>query len=266
VRKSQFLTIIFNGAQWGYYTDGETGLLLLTNRYYDAGTGRFLNRDPIGYAGGINLYGYVGNGPTSFADPLGLFTQQDAFVLTNAVIGGAAGAFVCWGNPLCIAAGAGLGAAWAQYRVTGDAGAAAETGVTTFCVVGTLGAAAQFGSSYLAYQNAVPPLYRFVNDEEAGLIQGAEGAIGSKTAPPFPIGPTTRVFPGSSLPRMYGWADFANTKNPGRYTNLVTFTTSSVVPQHSPDAPSFGTFYASVDQINRVLVGPPDITPLGQAH
>jgi RHS repeat-associated protein len=49
--------------QWGNYTDPETGLLCLGQRYYDPGTGRFLNRDPIGYAGGINLYGYAGDNP-----------------------------------------------------------------------------------------------------------------------------------------------------------------------------------------------------------
>jgi len=40
------------GGQFGYYTDTETGLLCLTHRYYDPGTGKFINRDPIGYAGG----------------------------------------------------------------------------------------------------------------------------------------------------------------------------------------------------------------------
>jgi len=44
--------------QWGYYTDSETGLLLLTHRYYDPTQGRFLTRDPIWYAFGVNLYGY----------------------------------------------------------------------------------------------------------------------------------------------------------------------------------------------------------------
>jgi RHS repeat-associated protein len=39
--------------QWGYYIDGETGLLLLTHRYLDPATGRFLTRDPIGFEGGI---------------------------------------------------------------------------------------------------------------------------------------------------------------------------------------------------------------------
>ncbi|MCA1568612.1 MAG: RHS repeat-associated core domain-containing protein [Acidobacteria bacterium] len=61
-------------ARWGYYTDTETGLLLLTHRYYDPGTGRFLTRDPIGYAGGINLYAYTQNNPINGIDPLGLDT------------------------------------------------------------------------------------------------------------------------------------------------------------------------------------------------
>jgi hypothetical protein len=34
--------------------------------------GRFLSPDPIGIAGGINLYGYVGNDPLDSVDPRGL--------------------------------------------------------------------------------------------------------------------------------------------------------------------------------------------------
>ncbi len=41
------------GAEWGYYTDRYTGLLLLTHRYHDPAAGRF--RNPIGYAGWVNL-------------------------------------------------------------------------------------------------------------------------------------------------------------------------------------------------------------------
>jgi len=46
-------------------------LLLLTHRYYDPATGRFLNRDPIGSAGGVNLYSYVNNRPTHLQDVTG---------------------------------------------------------------------------------------------------------------------------------------------------------------------------------------------------
>ena len=47
--------------QWGYYTDAESGILLLTHRYLDPATGRFLTRDPIGIEGGVNLYAYCRN-------------------------------------------------------------------------------------------------------------------------------------------------------------------------------------------------------------
>ena len=58
------------GGQAGYYRD-YTGLYLLTHRYYDAVAGRFVTRDPIGYKGGINLYGFVGNNPVNGSDPQG---------------------------------------------------------------------------------------------------------------------------------------------------------------------------------------------------
>ena len=59
------------GGQFGYYKDGATGLYLLTHRYYDAGAGRFLTRDPIGYGGGMNLYGYAEGNPVNESDPSG---------------------------------------------------------------------------------------------------------------------------------------------------------------------------------------------------
>jgi len=71
------------GGQYGYYTDTETGLVLMTHRYYDAGKGRFINRDPIGAAGGINLYGFVGNNPVTGADPEGTDRLDDASLAAN---------------------------------------------------------------------------------------------------------------------------------------------------------------------------------------
>jgi RHS repeat-associated protein len=42
------------------------------NRYYDPMTGRFTQEDPIGLAGGLNLYGFAGGDPVNFSDPFGL--------------------------------------------------------------------------------------------------------------------------------------------------------------------------------------------------
>ncbi len=47
-------------AQFGYQTDAATGLVLAGHRYYQPQTRRWLNRDPIGYAGGMNLFEYAG--------------------------------------------------------------------------------------------------------------------------------------------------------------------------------------------------------------
>jgi hypothetical protein len=40
--------------------------------FYSPDAGRWLNRDPIGENGGINLYAFVGNNPIGYSDPLGL--------------------------------------------------------------------------------------------------------------------------------------------------------------------------------------------------
>ncbi|TDY25560.1 RHS repeat-associated protein [Paraburkholderia sp. BL6665CI2N2] len=55
----------------GQYADEETGLHYNTFRYYDPATGRFVSQDPIGLAGGFNLYAYAPN-PVSWIDPWGL--------------------------------------------------------------------------------------------------------------------------------------------------------------------------------------------------
>lgn len=54
----------------GQYLDRETGLHYNAFRYYDPDVGRFINQDPIGLAGGSNLYRYAPN-PVSWIDPWG---------------------------------------------------------------------------------------------------------------------------------------------------------------------------------------------------
>jgi RHS repeat-associated protein len=52
--------------------DDGTGLYYYRARYYSPTLHRFIREDPIGLAGGINLYSYVENDPVSFRDPWGL--------------------------------------------------------------------------------------------------------------------------------------------------------------------------------------------------
>ncbi|HRB17853.1 MAG TPA: RHS repeat-associated core domain-containing protein [Nitrospira sp.] len=58
--------------------DAESGLSYYRARNYDPSSGRFLQKDPIGFSGGdINLYNYVGNNPARWIDPLGLCYPGD---------------------------------------------------------------------------------------------------------------------------------------------------------------------------------------------
>jgi RHS repeat-associated protein len=62
------------GNPWMYtarFTDEETGLYYYRARAYSPATGRFLQRDPLGYAPGPNLYAYASSSPGSRRDPLG---------------------------------------------------------------------------------------------------------------------------------------------------------------------------------------------------
>ncbi|MFO0927416.1 MAG: RHS repeat-associated core domain-containing protein [Gemmataceae bacterium] len=58
--------------QFGVMADLGAGCTMRA-RYYYAPVGRFISQDPIGIAGGINLYAYSSNNPTLFVDPAGLY-------------------------------------------------------------------------------------------------------------------------------------------------------------------------------------------------
>jgi len=66
----------------------KSGLQFRRHRYYDPQTGRFTQEDPIGLAGGLNLYGFAGGDPVNFGDPFGLkvcFGEQDRKRLVQGV-------------------------------------------------------------------------------------------------------------------------------------------------------------------------------------
>ena len=63
----------------GQYYDSESGLFYNGNRVYSPAIGRYISSDLIGIAGGLNTFGYVGDNPLMWIDPLGLYdfnTQQ----------------------------------------------------------------------------------------------------------------------------------------------------------------------------------------------
>jgi RHS repeat-associated protein len=57
------------------YTDDESDFLYSGHRYYNPSTGRWLSRDPIKEAGGLNLYLFVNNESVSAVDLLGLVIE-----------------------------------------------------------------------------------------------------------------------------------------------------------------------------------------------
>jgi RHS repeat-associated protein len=74
-----------------------SGMYYYLYRFYDPNLQRWLNRDPIGEEGGINLYGFVGNDPVSWIDLFGFdrasclndcFNQlADCLSARNAILG-----------------------------------------------------------------------------------------------------------------------------------------------------------------------------------
>jgi RHS repeat-associated protein len=56
----------------GHYFDGETGLHCNRFRYYSPELGRYLESDPLGLAGGLNVYAYAGGNPVRRVDVRGL--------------------------------------------------------------------------------------------------------------------------------------------------------------------------------------------------
>lgn len=92
--------------------DSESGLYYYRARSYDPSTGRFIQKDPVGFAGDLNLYRYTRSNSVNRIDPSGMLAPL-ALIGTGALFGGingAIGAAVQGGSFQEIAVGAAIGA------------------------------------------------------------------------------------------------------------------------------------------------------------
>jgi RHS repeat-associated protein len=74
----------------GQYYDVESGIVDNYFRGYDAGTGRYIQSDPIGLAGGVSTYIYADGSPLSYTDSNGRCPMCIGAVI-GAIAGGIAG-------------------------------------------------------------------------------------------------------------------------------------------------------------------------------
>jgi RHS repeat-associated protein len=65
-----------------------SGLVGYSRRFYDSNLQRWLNRDPLGEAGGLNLYNFVGNNSINILDPFGLDPSLGALFVQNVLHNG----------------------------------------------------------------------------------------------------------------------------------------------------------------------------------
>jgi len=148
---------LFNG-RFGVQTD-PNGLLYMRARYYNPYICRFINPDPVGFAGGLNWYAYAYGNPVCWPDgqmyPSDPFAPGGAFyvpfpwkpdIMTSFLSGAAVGAVI-----------AGAVTVAAPAAVSGLVAAGVPTATASAAVTGTLGIAGAVGGSVTVYnagQNA----------------------------------------------------------------------------------------------------------------
>ena len=159
----------------GYYYDTETGLYLVTSRYYNPEWCRFLNADSIEYLdpsniNGMNLYAYCLNNPVNYYDPDGHWAMPNWL---KWVIGGV----VIIGLGIATLATGGAAAGVAGFIVAGAFKGAVIGAISGALVSGTIGGiiSAVAGNSFWG---------GFANGAADGFMSGAiiggiTGAISS---------------------------------------------------------------------------------------
>jgi RHS repeat-associated protein len=156
----------------GRENDG-TGLYFYRGRYYSPTLQRFVSEDPIGKAGGINVYLYALNNPISFRDPFGFDSRGFAF--------GGAGAGGCWAIDGCprSATASSSGASSSSSSSQGADGGVAEagaaaTGTGAYAASQIPGAVDAFTGVANSFFSANPGLYVSTVDFMYGGMAGLD--------------------------------------------------------------------------------------------
>ncbi len=158
------------GFAGGLY-DPETGLVRFGARDYDAETGRWTSRDPIGLRGGVNVYGYGSADPVNHSDPRGLddwkigWDMVQGATETALKVGAAAAP-----TATAVTAG-GLGAGTVAVAA-GGVGLVALLGLGVLDFIGTFGGGATAGPGPDVFPVDVEEGYRIRDDEPWGGPDG----------------------------------------------------------------------------------------------
>jgi len=173
---------LFTGRQ----LDEETGIFFYRARYYDSIKGRFLQRDPLGYVDGMNLYEYVKSRPTRFTDPSGKAIVCGGFSgFAGFAIAISGSAYICSDNcvpsrralVICVGGGGGAGASFGGGGTVGQ-GCLTPGWSTQLTLQGSVGPVGFSGSAGLS-------------DPDVPLSGGAS------------VGPSTAVAFAGTIERCY---------------------------------------------------------------
>ncbi|MGA1823422.1 MAG: RHS repeat domain-containing protein [bacterium] len=177
--------------------DKETGIYYYRARYYSPVIGRFLQTDPISFAGGdINLYRYVNNNPVNYLDQWGLCKEGSWWegLIPDAITISISGAAF---SPWLIGAGGGIefvyifGEGWVVYAQGGlGIGVPGGGGGIEFGPIWNLEEREDYTGPFIEFQGGATPV--------GGSIFGWPGGPGG-----FKVGPYIGTPGGGALIEYY---------------------------------------------------------------
>ena len=168
--------------EFGVFDDGY-GLFYMRNRTYDALSGRFIQKDPLGFVESTNLYTYVSNNPIQHIDPLGLKWYWPPSWFGPGTLEGT-------GKAVAITADlSGLG------LMTGELG-------TSWVIAGVTFTAPVVGGVILA-GGAILTIYEFAHWKDTAPAKGAQELKNEDETSKLERGPDGKYYPDPAIMAAY---------------------------------------------------------------